>query len=150
MHQRFSKDFESIIEALFNKQFKKTASEQLTITDYKIKSFEELKNRSTSSYVLTLLRPDKSYVLDTGANAGQLGCVLLKEQDDESFKPVRYFCRALKDAERNYDTTERECHAIIRAVLMLRSSLDGAHFTLPTDHDALKSFFGPASTSGKL
>lgn len=50
----------------------------------------------------------KRLVLETNANAEQLGCVLLQDQDDESLRPVGYFVQAVNEAERNHDTTEHE------------------------------------------
>lgn len=149
VYRRLVKDFASIA-ALLNKQLKKTTSEEFNLKDDQTESFEELKNRLTSPPVLALPRSDKHYTLDMDANAEQLGFVLLQEHDDEPSRSLGYFSRKLNDAERNYDTTERECLAIIWAILMLRPYLDGVHFTLRTDHDALKWLFGPASTSGKL
>lgn len=61
-----------------------------------------------------------------------------------------YFSLLPNDAERNYNTTEREFLAIIWAVLMLLPYLEGARFTLRTHHDALKLLFGSTSAYGKL
>lgn len=115
-----------------------------------MKSSKELKNRLKSPFVLALPRTENSFVLDTDSNVEQLGCVLFQEQDEESLRPVGYFTRKLYDAERNYDSNEREYLAIIGEVLMFRPYFEWARLTLRTNQHALKWVFGPASTSGKL
>lgn len=49
-----------------------------------------------------------------------------------------------------YDTTHRECIAIVRAVLLLRSYLDGARVTSRTDHDSFKWIPNLSDASGRL
>lgn len=52
--------------------------------------------------------------------------VLLQKQLENRTKPIGYWPRSLTDAEKQYDTTERECLAIILAVSLtaiLRMSL---------------------------
>ena len=90
--------------------------------------------------VLAFPTLDRLYTVETDANADQLGCILLQEQEDKSLRPVGYFSKTLTPAERNYDTTERECLAIIWAVVLLRPYLDGTDLILRTDHDSLKWF----------
>ncbi|NJR72361.1 MAG: hypothetical protein HC782_04925 [Gammaproteobacteria bacterium] len=61
--------------------------------------------------------------LDTDACAVQVGCVLLQKQPDDTVRPIGYWSLALNDAERRYDTTQRECLAIVWSVLILRPFL---------------------------
>lgn len=102
-----------------------------------MESLNELKSRLTSPPVLALPRGDKPFILDTDANAEQLGFFLLQEEADKSHRMIGYFSCTVNDAERNYDTAEREHLAIIWAVLMLRTYLESVHFTLQTDQDGL-------------
>ena len=58
--------------------------------------------------------------------------------------------RSLTQAERNYDTTEKEALAVVWAVKKLRHYLIGVDFELVTDYKALKWLFNRADPEGKL
>lgn len=64
-------------------------------------------------------------------------------------RPIGYFSKTLTDTERNYDTTEKECLAIIWATPLLRPYSEGTLFILRTAHDPLKWLFARQAT-GKL
>ncbi|RDX71682.1 Retrovirus-related Pol polyprotein from transposon 17.6, partial [Mucuna pruriens] len=64
-------------------------------------SFQELKRRLTTSLVLILLDPNKSFVVYCDASHQGLGCVLIQE-----WKVVAYASRQLKLHEKNYPTLE--------------------------------------------
>ncbi len=63
--------------------------------------------------------------------------------------PVGYWSRTLPSAEKNYSTTERECLGVVWAVLRLRPYLERAHFTVLTDHDALRWALFIAKAEGR-
>lgn len=94
------KEFASVAAPL-NRKIKKPEREECTITDDQMRSIDGLKKSLTSLSVLALPRDDKSLVLDTDANAEQLGCVSVQKQDEELLSPVGYFSRTLNDAERS-------------------------------------------------
>jgi len=64
-------------------------------------AFEELKRRLTHTPILALPRAHGAYVVDTDASAYQVGCVLTQEQPDKTYKPIGYWSRPIKGAERN-------------------------------------------------
>ncbi len=64
--------------------------------------------------------------------------------------PVRYWGRDLIPAERNYSATERECLAIVWAILRLRPYLERTRFKIRTDHHALKWALFVAMAEGRL
>ena len=49
----------------------------------------------------------------TDACDRQLGAVLLQAQANGTNKPIGFFSRSFTAAEKNYDTTERECLAVL-------------------------------------
>lgn len=61
-----------------------------------------------------------------------------------------YWSRSLTDAKLNYDTTQLECLAIVRAVLLLRSYLKGTQFTSRTDYYSLKCILNLTDSTKKL
>ena len=113
-------------------------------------AYEQLRDSMISPPVLALPKAGKTYVLDTDACNYQLGCVLMQEQDDGSHRPIGYWSRSLTKAEKNYSTTEKECLAIVWAVLTLRPYLEGNRFTLRTDHHSLRWIMNLADASGRL
>jgi hypothetical protein len=55
--------------------------------------------------ILALPRIEGAFTLDTDASEHQLGCCLLQEQPDGTHKPIGYWSRGLKSAEKNYSIT---------------------------------------------
>jgi hypothetical protein len=78
-----------------------------------------------------LCTPNESlpYEVGTDASDSGLGGVLLHESH-----PVAYESRKLNDAELNYQTTEKEMLAVVYALRVWRCYLEGAEFTVYTDH----------------
>jgi len=72
-----------------------------------------------------------------------LGAVLLQRSSpNESFKPVIFKSRSLKDPETRYSATEREALAIRWAIKKLRKYLiGGPKFKVVTDHKPLTYMF---------
>lgn len=75
-----------------------------------------LKVELSSSSVLAVPKHGRLVVLDEDACDGQIGCVLMPPDDEKCLLPVGYWSRTLCNAERSYDTTERECRAIVWAI----------------------------------
>jgi len=121
-----------------------------TLSDEALGSFEELKRRLTEAPIPALPRRHGAYTLDTDASAWQVGAVLLQEQPDQSTRPVGYWSRSLNAAERTYSTTERECLAVVWASLLLRPYIEGARFTVRTDHAALNWMLHMDGAHGRL
>jgi len=99
--------------------------------------------------VLRLPHPEKPYVLDVDASAGQLGCTLLQEHE-KVLHPVGYWSKTLTPAQRNYSTTEKECLSVFWAISLLRPYLEGKHFIVRTDHDSLTWILSITPSEGRL
>jgi RNase H-like domain found in reverse transcriptase len=75
--------------------------------------------------ILGLPKAEGQFTLDTYASSDQIGCCLFQEHQDGEKHPLGIWSRGLASAEKNYSTTEKECLAIVWAVLHLRPYLEG-------------------------
>ncbi|CAG8595992.1 18751_t:CDS:2, partial [Racocetra persica] len=67
----------------------------------------------------------------------------LEETDRDQF-------RTMTAAEQNYSVIEQECLAVIWSISYFRQYLHGSHFTLITDHSALKFLLSHKLPQGQL
>jgi putative transposase len=63
---------------------------------------------------------------------------------------IAYASRALTPAESNYAPTEGECLALVWATRKFRQFVHGQHFTVRTDHVALKWLSAARFENSKL
>ena len=104
--------------------------------------FEKLKTNLSSAPLLTHWYEGKPVVISTDASQYAIGAVLKQihiVDGVEVEKPVAYYARCLKEAERRYGITAREALAIVDAVKHWQNYLDGRQFKVVTDHQPLKS-----------
>jgi transposase InsO family protein len=113
-------------------------------------AFEKLREKLLQPPVLALPRKEGRYVLDTDASDHQIGSCLCQEHPDGLRHPIGYWSRSLTSAERNYSTTEKECLAIVWAILTLRPYLEGQRFLVRTDHHSLRWVLNLADAQGRL
>jgi hypothetical protein len=98
-------------------------------------AFDLLKQKLTKAPLFRT--PDESlpYEVVTDAFDLGLGGVLLQEG-----QPVAFESKKLNKAELNYQTTEKEMLAVVHALRVWRCFLEGAQFTVYTDHVS-KTYF---------
>jgi hypothetical protein len=108
------------------------------LTPEQMDAFNTLRERLLRPPVLALPRAEGTFTLDTDALQDQIGCCLLQARPDGATLPIGYWNRGLTSAERNYSTTEKECLAIVWAILQLRPYLEGKRFVDRTDHHSLR------------
>ena len=89
------------------------------------------------------------FVLDTDASAYGIGAVLSQIQHGEE-KVVAYYSRALSRPERQYCVTRRELLAVVKSVQHFHPYLYGRHFTVRTDHAALRWLLSFRSPEGQV
>ena len=66
-----------------------------------------------------------------------LGGVLLQQDEEDQWRPVSWWSRALTPAEKEYSATELECKALHDIILYFDVYLQGVQFDVFTDHCAL-------------
>ena len=132
VYQRFVPNLPRISNPLNAKLWKGEAQKWGELNEDETKAFETLKEKLLNPPILTLPRIGRRYTIYTDACNVQIGCVLLIDQEDENstIMPIGYWSWSLSQAEQGYHTTERECLAVVWAVLLLRPYLEGADFTI--------------------
>ena len=96
-------------------------------------SFKTLKTKLVSSPILQLPDLKKEFTLRTDASDKGVGAVLMQEIAGEKF-PVAYASKKLNKQQKNYSVMERECLAVVWAVLKFEPFLYGKEFVIETDH----------------
>jgi hypothetical protein len=121
-----------------------------SLSEEQLASFETLRTRLLDPPILALPRAEGLFILDTDASQETIGCCLFQEQVGGTRHPVGYWSRGLKSVEQNYATTEKECLAIVWAVMQLRPYLEGKHFVIRTDHNSLRWVLNLSDAHGRL
>ena len=96
-------------------------------------AFQQLKQALTTAPVLCLPNPSLPYEVYTDASGFAIGAVLLQNQG-AGLQPIVYLSRKLNDTEQRYPTGDREMLAIFHALREWRPYLEGAQFTVNSDH----------------
>lgn len=71
-----------------------------------------LKEALMSPLVLKLPNSTSHITWDADAFIVQFECILLKQQEDGTIKPIGYWSRSLTNAEREHESKQRELPAI--------------------------------------
>jgi transposase InsO family protein len=133
-YRKFIPDFASIARPLFELTKKdvewKWTSECQT-------AFEKLRDALVSKPVLAVADPNKPYILHTDASDHAMGAILIQEDENGEAHPIAYASKTFNDAQRNYDTTEREALAIPWALQHFNTYCEGHKYVILTDHAAL-------------
>ena len=150
VYRRFVPNFARTADPL-NAFLKKGCTTELPpFNEEQSAAFELLKKALLSPPILRLPRAYLSYSVDTDACNHQVGCALLQTYPDGICRPIGFWSRSLNPAEKNYSVSEKECLAIVWAVQLLRPYLEGTHYDLYTDHQALRWILPGSDHSGRL
>jgi RNase H-like domain found in reverse transcriptase/Integrase zinc binding domain len=109
-----------------------------------------LKRVCTESPVLRAPDWTKRFILETDASSFALGAVIAQEFND-GIHPIAFHSRTLLDAERNYDTHDKELAAIIFGFKCGRPFFLGAKHAVEVrmDHKNLQYFREPQKVTGR-
>jgi len=99
-------------------------------------SFNELKQRLTTSLILILPKFDEPFILYCDASKLGLAGVLMHDN-----KVVAYASRQLRIHERNYPTHDLELAAVVFVLKIWRHYLYSSRFEVFSDHKSLKYLF---------
>ncbi|OWZ02367.1 Retroelement, partial [Phytophthora megakarya] len=98
-----------------------------------------------------LIYPDYSlpFKLTTNASKTGLGAVLSQDQG-KGDQPVAYASKVNSPTVAKYSISELECLAVVWAARLFRPHIYGRHFTIVTDHVALKWLMTTKERAGRL
>lgn len=93
---------------------------------------------------------DRDFIVHIDASKVALGAVLSQRELNRTETPVAFASSSLTEAERNYNTCEREALAVVYALKKFRLYVLGPRFTLYTDHNSLRAAFSGRDVHGRL
>ncbi|QRV74416.1 Retrotransposable element Tf2 protein [Ceratobasidium sp. AG-Ba] len=136
-YRRFIAKFSKIARPLHDLTKKDTKFEW---TQECQQAFEEIKKRVSQDPVLIHPNPDKPFILETDASGIAIGAILSQRGEDGYLHPVAYLSKSYNDAQRNYDTANKELLAIVESLKHWRIYLEGTILpaTVFTDHRNLE------------
>ncbi|QRW04042.1 Retrotransposable element Tf2 protein [Ceratobasidium sp. AG-Ba] len=136
-YRRFIAEFSKIARPLHDLTKKDTKFEW---TQECQQAFEEIKKRVSQDPVLIHPDPDKPFILETDASGIAIGAILSQRGEDGYLHPVAYLSKSYNDAQRNYDTANKELLAIVESLKHWRIYLEGTILPNARWHMELASF----------
>ena len=112
------------------------------------KSFRDLKDTISSDLELAIFDPQAPTIVTVDASDVGLGAQLTQIYNGREV-PVQFASHTLVDREQNFATNEKEALSCIWAIEHWEKFLLGHHFTLRTDHRALRSLLHQHSSTRK-
>ena len=102
LYRKFFKDFTMIATPLNKKLSKELQTTWDSLTGEDMTAFETLKYNLFNPPILTLPKANRPLILDTDAFDYQLGCKILKKQENlMTWKPLGFWSRTLSSAEKS-------------------------------------------------
>lgn len=132
-YRRFIRNFAALTEPLTNLLRK---SVKFRWSEESEASFQAIKSALVTAPILSCPDFSQPFVLQTDASSYGLGAVLTQGTGDNE-RVICYLSRSLSSSERVFSVTEKECLAVIWAIEKLRPYLEGASFSVITDHFSL-------------
>ena len=133
-YRRFIKNFSQIANPL-NQLLQK--DKKFRWTEDCQKAFDILKSKLLSAPVLGYPNPTKPFILTCDASDIAVGYVLGQLDENNKEFVIAYGGKFLTEEQKKYNTTEKECLAILSGIEAYRPYLAHSHFKVITDHNAL-------------
>ncbi|CAG2200816.1 unnamed protein product [Mytilus edulis] len=114
------------------------------------KSFETLQNALTTAPILAFPDLSKSFTLTCDASGSAIGYILGQVDENKRERVISYGGRALKNEEKNWTISEKECLAVLEGIKQHKVYLLNNKFTVFTDHKALIWLHKSKDTNSKL
>lgn len=147
-YRRFIPDFATILGPI-TELTKKVNANKFKWTEAADDAFNKLKTALVSAPVLSTPDFTKPFVIHCDASDAGVGAVLVQGSGDTE-RVIAYMSQKLTVAQIKYTTTEKECLAVIMAVEKFRPYIEGAKFTIITDHASLLWLKNLKDPSGRL
>lgn len=146
-YRKFVNDFASIVAPITNLTKKNVKT--FKWTEEAEEALNKMKIILTSNPVLFMPDFSKPFVIESDASNDGAGGVLLQHIDGQD-RVIEYMSQKLSPTQINYSVTEKECLALVLAIEKWRSYIEGARFTVITDHASLKWLYNLKDPSGRL
>ena len=106
------------------------------------RSFDSLKQKLTSSPVLTMPDQTRPFQIECDASKYASGAVLTQQDNNGNRHPVAFLSKTFNKTEQNYEIYDRELLAIIRALEEWQQYIQGSGHTMViySDHQNLTYF----------
>jgi hypothetical protein len=138
-YKRFIPDYSNLMSPITD--LLKGKKKKIEWTSAANQAFINLKTALVQAPVLATVRYDLDFKLYCDASDVACGATLT-QNFEEGERPVAYFSTKLSACQQKYSTTERECLAVLLSIENFRYMIEGATFTVVTDHIALKWLLG--------
>lgn len=112
-------------------------------------AMQTIKQILVSAPVLANPDYDKPFIIQSDASDVGMGAVLV-QGEGENERIIAFTSAKFSSAQRNYQTTERECLAVITAIEKFRPYIEGVKFTVVTDHASLLWLKNLKDPTGRL
>lgn len=145
-YRRFLPDYAAITAPIYNLLRKGVKFEWSAQAD---KAWQTIKDALMSQPLLTSPDYSKPFIIQTDASDTGIGGVLVQGTGEDE-RVVAYYSQKLNAAQKKYQTTERECLAVIVGIEKFRPYVEGVHFTVVTDHASLLWLQNLKDPSGRL
>jgi hypothetical protein len=111
--------------------------------------FQALKQKLMSQSILQYPDFSREFILSADASNEGAGAVLSQGQIGKDL-PIAYTSRKFSEAERNYDTLEKELAAIVWEIKHFRLYLYGRKFKIVSDHKPLTRIMSVKNPGSRL